>query len=92
MEPTISNNKTLIWVMVIVAVVVLGGLVWIFMSGQPALQTGQEEEVLPPSLTPPPPAAVKEDSTQAINKDIGSVDLGNLDEDFKTIDNDLNSL
>lgn len=87
MEPTASNNKKIIWIIVIAAVIILGGLVWIFMPGQPTLKTDQE--VLP---SPPPPAVLKEDSTQAIDKDLEQVDLGNLNEDFKAIDSDLNSL
>ena len=32
------------------------------------------------------------DSISNINKDLDSIDLGNLDDDFKDVDNDINSL
>ena len=38
------------------------------------------------------PLTAKEDSTSAINQELNSVDVGDLDKEFQAIDSDLNSL
>lgn len=35
---------------------------------------------------------MKGDSVEAVNQDLDKIDIGNLDEDFKEIDQDINSL
>lgn len=39
-----------------------------------------------------PPVAAPEDSSSAINQEIGALDIGNLDAEFQQIDADLNQL
>ncbi|MEK9168237.1 MAG: hypothetical protein AAB698_00335 [Patescibacteria group bacterium] len=91
-EPSIEpkSQKNLIVLIIIGVVVVLVGLgVWYWQV--------QKEEIIAPSAdisTVPEvaPLTAKEDSTSAINQELNSVDVGNLDKEFQAIDSDLNSL
>lgn len=91
-----KNNKKNIIIPVIVGLIVvlifLGIWYWLV----------QKKSVVPQEVTPTvapsqPPAAVqpvppKEDSVSAINQELNNLDIGNLDQEFQTIDADLNSL
>jgi len=43
-------------------------------------------------VTPPVQTEVKDDTTSVIDKDLESVDVGDLDKEFEVIDNDLKNL
>lgn len=86
-EPNIEpKSKKYFVVLIIGVVVILVGLgIWYWQS--------QEEEIVAPSAAiPTAPATVKEDSTSAINQELNSIDVGDLDKEFQAIDSDLNSL
>jgi len=63
---------------------------------------GVKKTVVPPEMTPsispsPTPSptqsvSLKEDSISAINEELNSIDLGDLEKEFQTIDADLNAL
>lgn len=86
-EPSIEpKSKKYFIVLIIGVVVILVGLgIWYWQS--------QEEEIVTPSAAiPTAPATIKEDSTSAINQELNSIDVGDLDKEFQAIDSDLNSL
>lgn len=75
------NKNVLIIILVVVVLVILG--VIFFRPGTP---------VTAPTTGETPGATLSPDSTGAINQELESVDLGNLDAEFQSIDSDLNSL
>ena len=90
-EPSIEpkSQKNLIVLIIGVVVVLVGLGIWYWQS--------QEKEIVAPSVNIPAlPETIspimKEDSTSAINQELNSVDVGDLDKEFQTIDADLNSL
>ncbi len=76
------NTKIYIIVGVVVLVLV-GALAWLALA---------PEKPVAPAPAPTPVAAPANDSTTAIGKDLDAVDLGNLDQEFKDVDADLNAL
>lgn len=72
------NKKTLI--IAIVIIIVLALAIWWYIN---ANMQRQARELLTAETT---------DTMDSINKDLNSVDLGNLEVDFTEIDNDINSL
>jgi hypothetical protein len=73
-------------VLAIVVIVVLAG-VWYW----------ARKSIVRPVLTPPPTkpgekVTPKEDSTTAINQELGGIEVLDLEGEFKEIDQDLNSL
>ncbi|MEK7163000.1 MAG: hypothetical protein AAB696_01800 [Patescibacteria group bacterium] len=89
-EPSIEpKSKKYSIVLIIGVVVILVGLgIWYW-------QVQKNKVIIPiiPSATSPTaPITVKEDSVSAINQELNSIDVGNLDKEFQTIDTDLNSL
>lgn len=78
-------NKKLYIILAVVAVIVVIAVIWLA-SKKPAnnLPIGGDENQTSTTM--------KADSVQAINQDLDSIDIGNLDEDFKEIDKDVNSL
>ena len=94
-EPVKKINKKNIIILVIVGLIAILILlaVWYWLS-QKSVVT---QEVTPTAAPSQPPSAVqpvplKEDSISAINQELDSIDMGNLDQEFQTIDADLNSL
>ena len=79
-----GNKKYSPWLVVTIAMVVAGLVWWYFSSMQGSL--------LPqlPVPTPTPEAVIQSDLQ--LSSEVESVDLGNLDSEFKDIDNDLSSL
>ena len=71
--------------LIILVAIVLGLLGVVYFSSKP------ESPTTAPVKTSNNQAA-EADSTAAINSELESVDLGDLDAEFKTIDSDLNSL
>ncbi|OGG43140.1 hypothetical protein A3G50_01820 [Candidatus Jorgensenbacteria bacterium RIFCSPLOWO2_12_FULL_42_11] len=94
LEPKIElKSKTNSIVLIIGAVIVLIGLgIWYWQA--------QKEKIIAPSVNAPEvseigqPASptIKEDSTSVINQELDSIDIGDLNKEFQTIDSDLNSL
>lgn len=81
MSSKLKNKKTL-WIIIAVAVVV-AGLAWYFS----AMQVDSPQLPVP---TPTPEVEAQLDSQ--LNTEVENIDLGDLDTEFKEIDNDLNSL
>lgn len=76
------NTKIYI-VVVLVAVLIVGVGAWLMLTPEK-----------PQAVTPPPsPVAIPaQDSTAAIFNDLNAVELGNIDQEFKDVDADLNAL
>ena len=78
--------NTKIYIVVgLVAVLVVGVGAWLML-------TPAEPQAVTPPPPPSPVAIPAQDTTAAITKDLNAVDLGNIDEEFKEIDADLNAL
>lgn len=71
--------KKLIWIIVIIVIVIVGFLIWGSKSSRVSAPTGAE--VVPGN-----------DTTAAINQDLSGLDVGDLNEEFQSIDADLNQL
>jgi len=85
-QKTQTKTNVIALVVIILLVLIVGGLIY-----------WQSKRTTPPS--PPVSEEItktkgpgKEDSTDTIFKEIESIDIGNLDQEFKEIDQDLNSL
>lgn len=94
-EPEKKINKKNIIILVIVGLIVILILlgIWYWWAQKSVVP----QEVTPIAAPSQPPAVVqpvppKEDSVSAINQELNSIDVGNLDQEFQTIDADLNSL
>ena len=83
-------KKNTIFIIIVVAVAVLAALV-IWRFGQEA---GEPAQTTPPVTSAPkqPTTAGAQDTTTAINDQLGEIDLNNLDGEFSEIDKDLQSL
>jgi hypothetical protein len=88
MEEKIETKKSSIFpiILALVVIVILAG-VWYW----------ARERIVKPVLTPPPTKPVekvtpKEDSTAAIDQELGGIEILDLEGEFKEIDQDLNSL
>lgn len=90
-EPKIElKSKTNLIVLIIGVVIVLIGLgIW---YGQAQKGKIIAPSVNAPEITQPVSSAIKEDSVPAINQELNSIDMGDLNKEFQTIDSDLNSL
>lgn len=88
-----GNKKSPIVFIVIGIVVILVGLgIWYW-------QVQKNKTVVPlinvssvPESAQTIPAIVKEDSVSAVNQELNSIDVGDLNKEFQTIDSDVNSL
>jgi len=76
--------KKLIWIIVVIAIVIVGFLIW----------GSKSNRVSAPSRTEVAPAAAApgSDKAAAINQDVNSLDVGDLNQEFQSIDADLNQL
>ncbi|HAM96090.1 MAG: hypothetical protein UX53_C0004G0029 [Candidatus Azambacteria bacterium GW2011_GWB2_46_37] len=93
-----TAGKT-IWIIVaaVIGVAVIAALIWWQFAQAPA-----PEALVPPAAAPeveapaPPPAppavAPEEDTTTSIQQDLETVDLGDLEQEFKQIDADAGEL
>jgi cell division protein YceG involved in septum cleavage len=85
-QKTQTKTNIIALVVIVILVLIVGGVIY--------WQSKREIPPLPPvskevTRTKGPG---KDDSTDTIFKDLESVDIGNLDQEFKEIDQDLNSL
>jgi predicted negative regulator of RcsB-dependent stress response len=94
-EPEKKINKKNIIILVIVGLIAILILlaIWYWWA-QKSVVTQEVAPSAPPSqpavaVQPVPP---KEDSVSSINQELNGIDLGNLDQEFQAIDQDLNSL
>lgn len=76
-------NKKLYIILAVVAIIIVASAIWLVLR-KPANEM--------PTNPADQSQTMKGDSIQAINQDLNSIDIGNLDEDFKEVDKDLNSL
>lgn len=87
-EPKIElKNKKNSKILIIGAAIILIGLgIWYSQT--------QKGKIVAPSVNAPEAgqSITKEDSTSALNQELDSIDIGDLDKEFQTIDSDLNSL
>ncbi|OGN06490.1 MAG: hypothetical protein A3B86_03525 [Candidatus Yanofskybacteria bacterium RIFCSPHIGHO2_02_FULL_38_22b] len=82
--PSGSRNGKKLWIWVSVAVaVVVAGFIWYF---------GSKQGILPQLPIPTPTPQTEAQLDAQLNSEVGEVDLGDLDSEFKSIDQDLNSL
>ena len=62
----------------IVCFVIIAAAIWFFQSPTPANAPAEQ--------------TASEDTTASINAELQSIDIGNVDEDFNSIDKDINTL
>ncbi|MBI4119741.1 MAG: hypothetical protein HY456_02765 [Parcubacteria group bacterium] len=74
-----KKNTTIL--IIAVVVIMLLGLWW-----------WQSKTTVYAPQAPTPPSVSAQDTTGAINKDLNSVTVDDIDKEFKNIDSDLNSL
>ena len=79
MEP--QNSKKWIWI-VLVIVIVAGAAWFVFGKGWSAKKTVENNTVAP----------APEDSTTAIEKDLGLIDVGDVEKEMQDVEEDINSL
>lgn len=83
LNPNPGNKKSLV-IIIIGAIVVLAALgIWYWKIQTPSV---------PEKTSAPQQSVKKEDSTSAIDQELNSIDIGDLNAEFQTIDTDLNSL
>ena len=93
-EPKIeSKSKTNLIVLIIGVVIVLVGLViWYGQARKGKITAPSVNAPEVPEISQPTSPTIKEDSTPVINQELDSIDIGDLNKEFQTIDSDLNSL
>jgi len=87
-----SKKNAIVWLVIGGIVVVILLIIWYWAMQKKVIAP---EAVLTPSpeaSVSPSPAALKEDSIPSIYQDLQGVDVGNVDQEFQVIDEDLNSL
>jgi hypothetical protein len=82
MEST-NGGKTKLIVIAIIIIVAVALFMW---------SNGMQPAVAPAPVTSEVPAAVTSNSLTQMQNDAATVDAGNLDTEFQTIDKDVNSL
>lgn len=83
LNPNPGNKKSSV-IIIIGAIVVLAVLgIWYWKIQTPPVSEKTNE---------PQQSVKKEDSTSAIDQELNSIDIGDLNAEFQTIDSDLNSL
>jgi len=95
-----ASKNTLIFVIIGVVILLILFGVWYFISQKSAAPLVVPQAVAPTTSTAPSPTssavttppAPKEDSISSINQELNSLELGDLNKEFQTIDSDLNSL
>ncbi len=85
-QKTQTKTNVIALVVIILLVSIVGGLIYWQSKKTTPSSLPVSEEI---TRTKGPG---KEDSTDTIFKEIESIDIGNLDQEFKEIDQDLNSL
>lgn len=81
-----SKNITIIIIILLVIVVSIGIVVW---NMQPSYVVPPTNE---PTVTPPTGKVAPTDSSAVIDESLKSIDVGELDKEFREIDAGLNSL
>lgn len=81
-------NKNLLIIVVVVVLAIVVGLLFFVMSPAPSPAPAPAKEAGGPVV----PIIEESDSTSAISQDLEGFDLGNIDQDFESINADLNSL
>ncbi len=76
-------NKKLYIILAVVAIIIVASAIWLVLR-----RSANETPTNPIDQS----QTMKGDSIQAINQDLNSIDIGNLDDDFKAVDKDVNSL
>ncbi len=88
-KPRKSFKKALV---IIIVLIVLLVAVWLLRSKLPVLNAPDELPSGEFSEDAGTLGDAADDQTSAINEDLGGVDLGDLEQEFKDIDQDLNNL
>ena len=78
------NKNILIAIIVIVAAVVIGFVVWFIQSSQ--------APTVPVPLVEDASKSAANDAVSAVNSEIENIDIGDLDKEFQDIDADFQSL
>lgn len=78
------NKNILIAIIVIVAAVVIGFVVWFIQSSQ--------APTVPVPLVEDASKSAANDAVSAVNSEIENIDIGDLDKEFQDVDADFQSL
>ena len=79
---TSNGMKKTLWIIVIIGVIIAGWWLWSSRSGQ-----GPASEGLPLL-----PEVSEKDTTAVIQQNLEQIDLGDIDQEFQSIDAELNGL
>ena len=88
-SPTPQGKKIFILFAIFVVLVLVGIMWWLFIKEAPQSQVPLTPAIAPPS---PPEFASEDDRSAVIEQDLETVDLGNIEGEFKEIDQDLKTL
>jgi flagellar basal body-associated protein FliL len=85
-QKTQTKTNIIALVVIVLLVLVIGGIIYWQSKKEVFFQPPVTKEITKTQ------APQKEDSTDTIFKELESIDIGNLDQEFQEIDQDLNSL
>ena len=86
-QPEAPHKGNSLWgILVVILVLLVAGFVWWWQSQVPDVQ----QPIVQQKTTPTPAAG--EDTTAVIEADLNAIDVGDLDADFHSIDQDLQGL
>lgn len=91
-KPAVKFKKA--WLIIIIFAIILIG-VWLLTSKQLSQKTGNEEsqnQETAGNQSETPAANENQDTTANISGELQGVDLGDVEQEFKNIDSDLNAL
>lgn len=93
-EPKIElKNKKIPIIFIIGVTIILIGLgIWYRQAQKGKIIAPSVNAPETPEVSQPTSPVTKEDSTSALNQELNSINIGDLDKEFQTIDSDLNSL
>lgn len=83
--PSGHSNKFILWfVVVLVVIVLLSGGIYTFLSRQKA-ETSSSQPIVQATIKP-------QDTIDALDRDLSAVNVGDVDDNFSSVDQDLQQL
>lgn len=93
MAPAPQKKSGMMWVIVaVVLVVVLALLWWQLGTDNGAMTDNQETTEVPTEVSPEIPLDTLDDTTPVINQELESINTGDIESEFETINQDLENL
>ena len=87
------DKKAIYWVVAVAVIVVIGAFDWLSLSGRKAVQP---PDSIPTEQSGGVPAVVEQvkpqDTTAALDASLNGIDVGDIDKEFKDIDQSIGNL